>query len=166
MNILTYPDKILLEKTHGWDFSISRIPDLYVEDMERVLEESHTGVALAANQVGIPYSFFVIRKNFAETHELPRVVANPIIVEKSIITEQLKEGCLSFPGHFLSITRPRSVKIMYQDVEGGTHVEWFDGFNARLFLHEIEHLDGETFLKNVNSTVRRRIAKSVILENM
>jgi peptide deformylase len=70
---------------------------------------------------------------------------NPELVEVSEEKVHLEEGCLSFPFLFLSITRPKSLVVKFQN-EVGDYVNLkLDGISARVVLHELDHLNGVTF---------------------
>jgi peptide deformylase len=113
------------------------------------------GIGLSANQVGLPYRVFVMgagTTGFA--------CFNPEILEVSG-EENFEEGCLSFPGLFLPIKRPSSVKVRYQDMNGKFKEETFGGFTARIFLHEYDHMEGIVYTSKVSPIIVDRCKRKV-----
>lgn len=98
-----------------------------------------TGIGLSANQLGIDCRMFVMRTDPI------RAFVNPVITWQSDHAIMMKEGCLSFPGLFLNISRPDSVRIRYLEPDGKLKVDKFIGVSARVIEHEIDHLNGVTF---------------------
>lgn len=157
MKVLSYPDPLLLKKTKSWSFeNTSSLFDI-VGQMHEVLASYDSGAALAANQVGLDHSIFVIKPSLAKEKNIPDVIINPMLIEKHHIDESMKEGCLSFYGEYLTIFRPKSGKFLYYNAQGDMFTSELDGFIARVFFHEMEHLEGEVFLKNVSSMTRKKI---------
>jgi peptide deformylase len=110
------------------------------------------GIGLAANQVGVPYRVFAMRaqpQNF--------VCFNPRIVQPSAEQISLEEGCLSFPGLIVKLKRPRHVRVRFQTPNGDTRTETFIGMSARVFQHEMDHLEGRLYF-NQASRYHREIA--------
>ena len=70
---------------------------------------------------------------------------NPMIVSSSEETVVMKEGCLTFPFVWLSITRPRKVVVKYEDENGELKEGHLDGMMSRIFQHEYDHMLGRTF---------------------
>ena len=70
---------------------------------------------------------------------------NPMIVSSSEETTVMKEGCLTFPFVFLSITRPRKVVVKYEDENGDLQEGHLDGMISRIFQHEYDHTLGKVF---------------------
>lgn len=104
----------------------------------------HKGLGLSANQCGLPYRVFVM-------HSSPtKVCFNPRVVTVSQEDILLDEGCLTFPNLFVKVKRPQRIKVRYQDVSGETHTETFTGMTARIFLHELDHMNGKTFKQRAN----------------
>jgi peptide deformylase len=103
------------------------------------------GVGLAAPQIGRASRVCVVRE-----HEGPRsrrlVLVNPEIVARSDREVEFEEGCLSFPGLFTMIRRPRAVQVEYDDLAGRRNRLEDDGLLARVAQHEIDHLDGILFI--------------------
>lgn len=100
---------------------------------------AHEGVGLAAPQIGLSYRVFVIKAN-------PILCCyNPRIVDKSSDEVTLEEGCLSIPGLILKIKRPRDIKCRFTYPNGETNTHTFTGATARIFQHELDHLDGILF---------------------
>ena len=60
------------------------------------------------------------------------------------------EGCLSFPGLFVKVKRPETIELYWETEEGTGCDEKFDGITSRILQHEIDHLNGITFLKRAN----------------
>jgi hypothetical protein len=85
---------------------------------------------------------------------------NPEIVEVTG-EERFNEGCLTFPGLFLPIKRPATVKIKYQDMDGVAKEETFTGLSARIILHEYDHLDGMLMTEKVHQIVLDRCKQKV-----
>lgn len=103
------------------------------------------GIGLSANQVGLNVRMFVMGagdKFFA--------IFNPEIIETNSVLESGDEGCLSFPGVYVKVSRPKGVIAKYQDAKGEEHVEEFSGLTARIFLHEYDHMEGKTFKDRVS----------------
>jgi peptide deformylase len=98
------------------------------------------GVGLSANQVGLDMSVFVMGLG-----ELKIAVFNPIIIKYSKEEELFNEGCLSYPGIMLAITRPTKITATYQDETGKFIEQEFNGLTARIFQHEYDHMNGTDY---------------------
>ena len=103
------------------------------------------GIGLSANQVGLPYRMFIMGGHPSIENGKIRSVFNPLINDVSKETVMMKEGCLSFPFLFLSITRPKWCHVKYTDQHGKDVEEVLHGMNARIFQHENEHMNGYVF---------------------
>ena len=97
------------------------------------------GIGLAANQCGYDQRVFVMMIDQKYYH-----CFNPEILESSAEECDFDEGCLSFPGEFCTVRRPKKVKVRYYSAHGQETVEWLDGLRARCFQHELDHLNGLT----------------------
>jgi len=107
------------------------------------------GIGLAAPQVGISKRLFVM---FSEDFKDKFMYFfNPSVVEEGKECELGTEGCLSFPGEALDISRPTNIKVKFQDYLGNDNYMDLSGLAARCFLHELDHLDGITFHERVDN---------------
>ena len=120
--------------------------ELYDYLRDKMIE--HKGVGLSAPQLGIMTRAFVIG-NPSEPDNIIGVF-NPMIVDYSEDTVLYEEGCVSYPGVFIKIKRPRSVRVRYRNFNGETITVKFDGYTARVFQHEYDHLNGITFQTRAN----------------
>ena len=148
MDITKIPSKILAKKLN--QISIGEIKNgSYKElilDMRKSMIE-HQGVGLAANQIGKDLSIFVIDQSLAKEFGVSDVFINPEITEYSKDTDQMEEGCLSMPGHYIEIKRAKKIKIKFIDEGGIKKKIKARGFLARVLQHETDHLNGLT-IKN------------------
>lgn len=121
-------------------------PDLrtIIEEMFRLMH-ANGGMGLAAPQVGIKKRFFIMQLDSKMF-----VCINPSIRKSGRSLETDVEGCLSFPGMQLNITRPSEVKVAYQDIRGHRVEKKLTGILARCFQHELDHLNGIVFTDRVN----------------
>ena len=103
----------------------------------------HNGVGLSANQIGINERAFVMIRDL-EYNEI-MTCFNPKIVKQSPKSVIMEEGCLSFPDVLLDVKRSESIVVKYEDENKQTHKVKLDGFAARVFLHEFDHMQGITF---------------------
>jgi peptide deformylase len=85
---------------------------------------------------------------------------NPVIKDLSEETVLMKEGCLSYPFLFLSISRPKWVNVQYSDENGETVEEYLHGMSARIFQHENEHMNGYVFTDLVSKMKLERGKKA------
>lgn len=97
------------------------------------------GIGLASNQVGIDNRIFVMFVNNKIYH-----CFNPVILEKTEDAMYYTEGCLSFPGIRLEISRPNKILVKYYNAYGIETIEWLEGLASRCFQHELDHLNGIT----------------------
>lgn len=141
MNVLLFPDKALLTKCEEvTDFSdIGTVS----EEMYQCMKSAR-GMGLSANQVGILKRFFVMSGPSGEKI----CIVNPKILRQSLVTLDLSEGCLSAPGQQLKLFRPAWVEISFQNEKGELLKETFAGEHSVCVQHEIEHLDGKSFMHN------------------
>jgi len=124
-----------------FDFSQHTSDD--VEKLAKVMANKMVelgGIGLSANQVGLPYRMFVMG-----TDDNYLAVFNPEIVETFGEADTFKEGCLSYPGLFMYIKRPPSIRVRYQNTKGELREVDFSGLSARIFQHEYEHMSGRDF---------------------
>jgi peptide deformylase len=130
----------LLNPTQRFDFDNPPVDPVELFDNLRDTMVANHGVGLAANQVGLPYSVFVVGHPSDPDNVIP--VFNPKIVdvsEQQIIGE---EGCLTYPGLYVKIKRPAVVRVRYTTAAGVTDTIKFEGMTARIFQHEYDHLQG------------------------
>lgn len=110
-----------------------------LEKMRQLMVEAE-GVGLAAPQVGIPLRFFVARLGDASYNIInPRIVAH----EGQVVDE---EGCLSLPGEYCLVERFKWIRLEAQDELGESMVLEAEGLLARIFQHEMDHLDGRLII--------------------
>jgi len=77
-------------------------------------------------------------------------VINPKIIDVSSEMVTLEEGCLSHPNLFVKIKRPKFIKVRFTHPDGTTETKKFDGITARVFQHEMDHLNGILHTKRAN----------------
>lgn len=107
---------------------------------------SNGGIGLSAPQVGIALRMFVMGPQSGPHF----VCINPEAIEVGPKV-RAKEGCLTFPGLWLNISRPSWVQARYQTLDGSWVERKFEGLMARCFLHELDHLDGKLFTERASS---------------
>ena len=112
--------------------------------------KNYGGIGLSANQVGKPYSLFVMGDNLQINKGQKWVCINPEITDMSKETIRYKEGCLTFPFLFLDIERPQKVKVKYLNEQLETVEEEFDGIVSRCYQHELDHMQGRVFTELVS----------------
>ena len=131
-------DKILLTEANEYVFKNTEESWDLATKMVNFMK-TNNGVGLAANQIGIPFKLFVLE------NDPPIACFNPNIVDVGDKEEYQEEGCLTYPGLFVKIKRPVSIKIRYQDADGQWHTEKFTGLTARIIQHEMDYLNGIRF---------------------
>lgn len=137
--IKKYPEPVLRKKCEEVEKITEEIKEL-IGDMKRMMIENK-GIGLAATQVGEEKRIIIIM-----TKNGPEAFINPKIISKSKKTEIMEEGCLSFPGLFLKIKRPSEVEIEALNEQKQKIQLKTQRFIARIFQHEIDHLDGILFI--------------------
>ncbi len=124
--------------------------------MEKILvvQNDPPGVGLAANQVGLDQSIFIIRSTLKSK---TKVFINPKILKTVFDKDSLYqkkpkgrkkvklEGCLSIPRIWGPVKRSERIFLHYQDLTGKEHLKWFTGFEAIIIQHEVDHLNGIVF---------------------
>lgn len=101
-------------------------------------------LGLSACQVGQPYRMFVIKAN-------PVIACfNPIIVDQSEESVYLDEGCASLRNIILKVKRPSVIRVRYKEPNGNVVTTKFQGITARIFQHELDHLNGITMLQRAS----------------
>jgi len=146
--VVTLPDPVLRRKTRKVTDFGSDLQTL-VEDMVETMR-SEPGVGLAANQVGVSLRLLVVEYPEDDSKEdaLNKlfVVANPEFTRLSSEMVMGTEGCLSIPGYWGNVERHASVVVKGQNRRGQPVTIKAKGWLARIFQHEIDHLDGVLFV--------------------
>lgn len=106
------------------------------------------GAALAANQIGLDMRFFVLAGHTL-AGVVPQFIFNPEIIRESKWDDVKREGCLSLKDQFFQVPRKRKITVRFQSFGGDFWTHELSGFAARLFQHEIEHLNGGFFTDNL-----------------
>ena len=159
--ILHYPDPRLREVAKP----VTEVTDelrVLIQDMAETMYAA-PGVGLAANQVGVlkrlfTYEFPGLDEDEEPTSEFGAVV-NPVILDASDDAVEDDEGCLSFPGLFYPVERPQQVEIAWQDLDGDEHTRQLTEFEARVWLHEMDHLNGVLFIDHLAKHDRKEAMK-------
>ena len=159
LNILTYPNGLLLEKTHPVDNIDAELQQL-IEDMAETMYAA-PGVGLAANQVGSGKRILVFDDLSDEMKGQYQAIINPQLIESA--GEQLSEGegCLSVPDFRSDVKRAARVLVEGVDREGNPLRMEAEGFRAVVLQHEIDHLDGKLFIDRISSLKRQLYKRRV-----
>ncbi len=137
------------KKIHRFDYSTQQL----VDDLFDTLRAA-PGSGLAAPQIGVS-----LRALVTIYEENERVILNPEIVEISEEQEEGEEGCLSVPGWYGPVNRKLSLTIRGRNPKGKPIKIKTDGWEARIFQHEIDHLDGIMYTDRMTDEQRRRVHK-------
>ena len=127
-----------------------------VEDMTETMYDE-VGIGLAAPQIGHSLRLLVVGD---EEGRGVQALVNPVITESGG-TVTAEEGCLSLPGIFADVTRAQWVRLEAQDLEGRPIALTARGLRARVFQHEIDHLDGVLFIDRLDPVTRDRIKRRI-----
>ena len=153
--ITLYGDKILRKK-------VDKVTEVDLKTIELIKNmfdtmKNASGIGLAANQVGVDKSIFVIDISPVEGYEehKPTALINPEIVNFSQEKVFIEEGCLSIPDIRAEVERPKSIKIKYQDADLVEHEIEATDLLARVMQHEFDHLQGVLFIDKINDKVRK-----------
>ncbi len=150
MRILTIENKseeqLLRQEIKPFDFKSSSKKEIHelVQEMKQVMDQAN-GIGLAANQIGLNVRVFVARvgqKFYA--------VFNPEIVRESPEVIPFEEACLSVPERYGRVKRPEKIVLTGYDKNGKTIKIKAWGLLARVFQHEVDHLDGKLFIDRIN----------------
>jgi peptide deformylase len=143
------PHDTLIQASTPWNFSADGDAEQLEKDMCNFMIAAG-GIGLAANQIGLAKRVFVMGSNNITGFPAPFALFNPRIIEASTEMVLDREGCLSYPGLFLTINRAEWIVAEYQDSQGNTKEVKIDGYLAKCFQHELDHLDGVCFVDKVS----------------
>ena len=154
LEIRMFGDPVLRQpalEVRDFDGALARLAHDMMETMHAA-----SGVGLAANQVGVLRRLFTYDDPGDDDVEgTAGAVVNAVLLGSSEDVEESDEGCLSFPGLFYPVKRPLTVHVRHQDLHGEEHEMELSGFGARIWLHEMDHLNGVLFIDHLARHDRR-----------
>jgi len=164
ISLITYPQKVLKRRA-SVVAPTPEIKNLIVRMIETMYENG--GIGLAAPQIGISKQIIIVetsdnpREHKHEHHEgtsgKPLAFLNPRLTKKSKETHVEEEGCLSLPDVFVEVKRPKNIQVVCQTPEGKEVNIEANGLVARIFQHEIDHLNGKLIMDHLNPIKRFRL---------
>lgn len=159
--IYPYDARVLREETRELSGPTPETTQLII-DMFETMEKAN-GVGLAANQVGVGSSLFVIDLRPVEGYEesKPLVFINPVITDMWGEEIGYEEGCLSVPNVREEVFRPEKLHIRYRDANFEPQELEVDDFLARVIQHEYDHLQG-IFFTDYLKGLRKRLVMPVL----
>ena len=163
LRLVIWPDKSLKQPVAP--FPEKSISSKVIKDTAGAMIRTmykYYGVGLAAQQVGIPFRIFVMDSQWMKnSSKRPRIFINPVVTEIGEGAQALNppgEGCLSFPyGYRSPINRIDKLELEWLDTKGEVHHEWFEGYEAIIIQHEMDHLNGYCFIDHL-SNLKKDIA--------
>lgn len=152
LELVKAPSDWLQKKLEPMD--LENLPDNIkeIKDAMNQVMLDNKGIGISANQVGLDMRMFVFHAEGLQSLSSQRVnlCINPEVVETIEPEVDMWEGCLSFPGVQLFVKRPSKIKAKWTNEDGKTVTENLYGYDARCFLHELDHLNGITFDQHVS----------------
>lgn len=151
--IVTLPHPALRKKSKPVTEFTPELAELAQAMLTRMQQAE--GVGLAANQIDVDAQIFVYgAEAFEDAGQKypaipPQAVINPHITVLDPTTETMDEGCLSIPGLTAPVARPIKIRLHAQDLNSQSFTRDISGYEARIVLHETDHLNGVLFLDHV-----------------
>ncbi|TWT94870.1 Peptide deformylase [Neorhodopirellula pilleata] len=152
LSIIHYPHPTLRHRSKPIVRVDQRLKDLAQEMLDLMYENE--GVGLAANQVDLPIRMFVANETGRRGEGQEWVVINPVI-DRPKGSEASQEGCLSVPGIYAQVKRPKTIRLQGYDLQGNEINMELSGFLSRVMQHEVDHLDGVMFFDRMSEEARR-----------
>ncbi|MGE5194316.1 MAG: peptide deformylase [Deltaproteobacteria bacterium] len=159
MQIVRYPHPALRFKSVPITQITTELRDAVREMFD--LMYAAEGIGLAANQVGLPYRFFVLNlTGKREEKDQEHVFINPEIVKRKG-SQEAEEGCLSFPKLYGQVRRAGEIVVEAFDLDGRGFELTIDDLASRAIQHETDHLDGMLFTDRLSDAARREVATTL-----
>ena len=155
LSVRKYGDPVLRRRAKPVEAVTPEVKRIIADMIDTMYDE--VGLGLAAPQVGISLRLMVVGD---EDGREARALLNPVIAEQGgeIVAE---EGCLSIPGVFAPVRRAEWVRLEAQDEQGRSVTTTARGLRARVFQHEMDHLDGVLFIDRLDPVTRDRIKRRI-----
>ena len=158
--IYLYGADVLRKKAIEADLSKPEEIKALVQDLKDTLQRAD-GCGLAAPQIGVSERVVIVDGDVVSDmydylKGFRRTLINPVIVEESKEQTTYSEGCLSIPGIYCDIVRPKTITVEYYNEDLEKVSEVFDNFAARMIQHELSHLDGDLFTDHA-APIRRKM---------
>lgn len=148
--LVSHDHPLLSTKLEDFDFANPPVDPVALSHQLAELMMRSRGVGLSANQAGLPHRVFVMASN-------PIVVCfNPRLVDVGEEQVILDEGCLSYPGLAVKVKRAKNIKVRYTQPNGEVVTQKFTGLTARIFQHELDHMNGENFINRAGPLAKQR----------
>lgn len=148
--LIPWNDERLQRPPKEWDFSTPPEQAQHLAQILLATSEHLHGAGLSANQIGIDARVFAVTLSISKDEAHEYVAFNPTIEEESEDKILMEEGCLSRPGLWLKVSRPRMIRVKYFNVAGEEIRAELDGFHSRVFQHEYDHMLGIDFTQRVS----------------
>ncbi len=157
LDILEFPDPRLRTVAKP----VTEVTDAHRELIDNMLETMYDapGIGLAATQVNVHERILVI--DLSEAQNEPLVFINPEVEVLDPELGEYDEGCLSVPGYYETVNRPRRITVTAMDRDGNVFSRELEGLLAICLQHEIDHLDGKLFVDYLSPLKRNRIRKKL-----
>lgn len=146
MELIYYPNKWLDKKVKDVNIDEPNFDPVELKQQMVDIMLSNNGIGLAANQIQLDAQVFVM----GDKEENCTMHINPQILQHTEETTIEMEGCLSFPGMYVKINRPKEILAKWYDEHLVEHNVKIEGYSAKCFLHEYDHLQGITFRDRVS----------------
>lgn len=158
--IYLYGSDVLRRKAEPVDLSDKEGIATLVQDLKDTLAKAD-GCGLAAPQIGVSKQVVIVDGDVVSDmydylKGFRRTLINPVIVAESEDTVVYSEGCLSIPGIYCDVSRPRTLTVRYYNEDLTLVEETFDRFAARMVQHELSHLEGDLFTDHA-APIRRKM---------
>jgi len=161
LTILEFPDPRLRKKAT----LVKTVDDALRETLDDMVETMYEadGIGLAATQVDVHKRMLVI--DITEDNSNPQIFINPEITVLDPEPLGHEEGCLSVPGYYELVNRPRKVKINALNRNGEAFEQEAEDILAVCIQHEVDHLDGKLFVDYISTLKRQRIKSKLEKEH-
>lgn len=146
MKLIKYPNDFLEKEVKDVDLENPGFDPVELKKEMVNFMLANDGIGLSANQVGIDAKVFVM----GDSLENSTMCINPTVLQYTSDTVQDIEGCLSFPNVFVKVNRPKEILAQYWDENLKECVVKIEGYSAKCYLHELDHLLGITFKDRVS----------------
>lgn len=156
LKLVLHPNEWLEKKVKPFDFNTLDAKDIEKQMID--IMEKNAGVGLSANQVGLDGQVFILKPHEMEGYDESFAIFNPEIIKIDDRVIEGEEGCLSYPGLYFKVKRATALVAKCLDSAGKECTIEFVGYNARIFQHEYDHLQGINFTDRV-SKLRLDMAK-------